>query len=628
MLWLLLFSQARRALVALTGSCCVHAMAFDDDFDWDAAIADEQRHEADAAEEAARQEFERMEALEPEPSAGSAGTPSSSSSPPRKNVTSPSPSTSVETPPKRPVQETVTSLSPSTSVETPPAEPSRKRLRKKTSVFQARPAILPIQKTLGVWDKFMAAAYPSAKNRYQAIWYKLKWWLAREETEKQVVPALLPAAVLKRSRLGFRTLLPEEKPVVIRAFLDNTNAPEAVRSIMDSCSPSGAGKNEKLPRIYAKTVLVTYNGDWGKMPEDFVKAGTDQDGILAQLQRDGRLNVLWCSFRGFAEEIMRDYKATAWAASMELCVDTLETGQGIRVHLHLGLKSDVRKMHIMLNALEFRGSLPHVRGHLPGVQVRASGGWAQIYYCMAPKIGVVYQDGNHQPFKHFPIQGQWPFTMLQAGKMEKKACREQIIKSGRGIVRLLSDFDKYVQSMEELKVEARMEEYAAELAKTQLTSVTEPRIEEWKKAATKPFQRRKQFLVLEGPSGLGKTEYVKALFGHDKVLELNCGSCGNVVSLRQFRAGQHQCVLFDEASARLVLHNRKVFQAPPGWVDLGHSPTGRDIYRVFLGDTVLVVNSNKWSEELAKIEQESPSDHAWLVKNACLVQVTANLYLA
>ena len=265
--------------------------------------------------------------------------------------------------------------------------------------------------------------------------------------------------------------------------------------------------------------------------------------------------------------------------------------------------------------------------HLPGMQVRASSGWGQIYYCMAPKIGVVYQAGTHQPFKHFPVRGEWPFSMLQAGKMTQKNCREQIIKSGRGIVHLMNDFDKYNLAMEELRIEARLREYHVELAKTQKKSASVPEVEEWKKAATKPFQRRKQFLVLEGPSGLGKTEYVKALFGTDRVLELNCASCGNVVSLRQFSCKQHHCVLFDEASASLVLSNRKIFQAPPGWVDLGHSPTGRDVYRVFLGDTVLVVNSNKWSEDLDKIKKASEADHAWLVKNACLVQVTEPMYI-
>ena len=118
--------------------------------------------------------------------------------------------------------------------------------------------------------------------------------------------------------------------------------------------------------------------------------------------------------------------------------------------------------------------------------------------------------------------------------MGPNACREEIIKSGRGIVRLLTDFERYVQALEELRVEKRMNEYAVELAKTQLKCVTLQQVQEWKKAATQPFQRRKKFLVLEGPSGLGKTEFIKDLFGLEKVLELNCGSCGDVVNLRQF----------------------------------------------------------------------------------------------
>ena len=67
----------------------------------------------------------------------------------------------------------------------------------------------------------------------------------------------------------------------------------------------------------------------------------------------------------------------------------------------------------------------------------------------------------------------------------------------------------------------------------------------------------------------------------------------------------HDCVLFDVGTWGMVLSNRKLFQAPSSWVDFGHSPTGRDVYRVFLGDSVIVVSSNKWSEDYANLKTES-----------------------
>ena len=140
----------------------------------------------------------------------------------------------------------------------------------------------------------------------------------------------------------------------------------------------------------------------------------------------------------------------------------------------------------------------------------------------------------------------------------------------------------------------------------------------------KPLQRRK-ILVLEGESGLGKTEFVKRLFGSDKTLELNCANCGVNPDLRRFDLDQHQCVLFDEGTVEMVASNRKLFQAPASWVDMGHSPTGRDVYHVFLNDAVLVISSNRWSERVNQLALQSDRD--WVEENQVLVVVTAPMYM-
>ena len=86
---------------------------------------------------------------------------------------------------------------------------------------------------------------------------------------------------------------------------------------------------------------------------------------------------------------------------------------------------------------------------------------------------------------------------------------------------------------------------------------------------------------------------------------------------------KHRLVLFDEASPELVLKNRKLFQAPAALIDLGHSPTGMNVYRVWLNDAVLVVNSNRWSSDCMK---QSAEDRAWLVANQVLVIVTGPMW--
>ena len=133
-------------------------------------------------------------------------------------------------------------------------------------------------------------------------------------------------------------------------------------------------------------------------------------------------------------------------------------------------------------------------------------------------------------------------------------------------------------------------------------------------------------MVIEGSSGLGKTEFVRAMYGAERTLELNCATCGRSPDLRQHDPLLHRCILFDEATPSMVVANRKLFQAPATWVDLGHSPTGRDVYRVFLNDTVLVVCSNGWSAECEKLPFED--DREWLQKNCVLVIVHGPMFQA
>ena len=109
-------------------------------------------------------------------------------------------------------------------------------------------------------------------------------------------------------------------------------------------------------------------------------------------------------------------------------------------------------------------------------------------------------------------------------------------------------------------------------------------------------------------------------------MELNCANCGNYPNMRGHDPDMHDCVLFDEGTLGMVLSNRKLFQAPASWVDFGHLLTGRGVYRVFRGDSVIVISSNKWSEEYAKLTLES--DRNWISENQVLVYVTGPMFAA
>ena len=134
-----------------------------------------------------------------------------------------------------------------------------------------------------------------------------------------------------------------------------------------------------------------------------------------------------------------------------------------------------------------------------------------------------------------------------------------------------------------------------------------------------------EFLVITGPSGLGETEFVRSLFSFGAVFELNCAGMKHIV-LTGFRAQKHQCIFWDELPVEVVVHNRKVFQHPACWVDLGHSPTGSHVARFWLNDAVSIVATNKWGEDLQGLK--SYSDRCWVEANSVVLEVKEPMWLA
>ena len=59
-------------------------------------------------------------------------------------------------------------------------------------------------------------------------------------------------------------------------------------------------------------------------------------------------------------------------------------------------------------------------------------------------------------------------------------------------------------------------------------------------------------------------------------------------------------------------------------IDLGHSATGQDVYTVFLNDVVLVIGSNRWTDEGASLERAS--DRAQSPANQVSVLVSESMF--
>ena len=72
-----------------------------------------------------------------------------------------------------------------------------------------------------------------------------------------------------------------------------------------------------------------------------------------------------------------------------------------------------------------------------------------------------------------------------------------------------------------------------------------------------------------------------------------------------------------------MAENKKLFQCPAGFVELGFSPTGFLTYKVMVNRSVMVINSNRWDEQLDALPA---GDRDWILKNQVAVHVDTPLW--
>ena len=127
---------------------------------------------------------------------------------------------------------------------------------------------------------------------------------------------------------------------------------------------------------------------------------------------------------------------------------------------------------------------------------------------------------------------------------------------------------------------------------------------------TKP---RYPFFVMEGKTQTAKSTWAKGVEGDEsKVYYVNAAACLEP-DLRKYNFFKHSVILFDEASPKMVINQKVLFQASPQWIKLGQSTTNCYSYDVFVSGVKMIICSNSWAEDL---EEMKPEDREWLQENS------------
>jgi hypothetical protein len=216
-------------------------------------------------------------------------------------------------------------------------------------------------------------------------------------------------------------------------------------------------------------------------------------------------------------------------------------------------------------------------------------------------------------FSDYIIQPAWVLNLLQCKKITHATARSLIMKSCQNVSKYMQDLQVLEEENLRCRAEAESRRVLSVLHSAAKPFHRLPEVELWKRQFESEAFRFK-FLVLEGPSRIGKTVFARmTLTPPDReFFELNCAGEAEL-NLRGVQPLRHGLIIFDEISPVQVIRQKKVFQAGPTEIQLGASSTSMFCYSKWLYKMRMVCCSNVWSSVLRHLPHD---DHDWLVKNS------------
>jgi hypothetical protein len=418
----------------------------------------------------------------------------------------------------------------------------------------------------------------------------------------------------RSGRKLFGELSLKERRGIISQFLAEMKPPAWMVPTIGQLQQSSRGAHHK-PFSFGKTLLLTYNGSWGvhdtwRDASRFPTLGSFVDHIRAE----PFAARLWEEFVEYAKNLMKDLQCSDYAASAEVCTETYQDRKEGRLHLHLWLRSQSRIVFSCQSQLRFMhcfGVPAHTIGGQPTNARQA--GFTGALYLSPYKIGSVFSASNRRMFSDYIIQPAWVMNLLQCNKITRESARSLIVQASQNVAKYLHDLDTLELEEQKMATAALSQQVLGALTHLARPFHCLDEVEAWKRQYEEHAFRFK-FLVLEGPSRIGKTVFARMTLtpAGKEFYELNCAGDAEL-DLRGVQPHKHGLVIFDEISPVQVLRQKKVFQAGPTEIQLGQSSTSVYGYSKWFYKMRMVCCSNVWTSVMRALPKD---DADWLEKNS------------
>jgi hypothetical protein len=409
------------------------------------------------------------------------------------------------------------------------------------------------------------------------------------------------------------------------------------------------------------SVLLTFNGRWGLLPAHMAfptnTAAALAAGISA-LRVDPWCIDLWRRVQDFVALTGGSLSMSSWSCALEVSENSgTAPGMCERVHFHMFCAFRIRGPKLA-DWPSFEGSQPHLSrpavcgGRSRGRHASAMQGQGH-YYCLAPKTSSLFSCSSDQPKLASFVRTNWIVALYAEGKMTAASAVSEVVKYRRDVSRTLAGITAAESAADELalgSLVARVERAEQELRRPR---VYLPLVEVVFLGQFERFAGRRKFLVLTGPSGLGKTDYVRSLVADETIrrriadstsrrsdqpddsippahgggvelLEVSSHGSGETLpDVKDLSPLKFGWLLVDEVTPQLVINNRRLFQGKSGWTNISASATNVYARRVCSWGIRIIGTCNDWHERSAMLVQE---DRQWLVQNSIVVDVDGPLW--
>ena len=279
----------------------------------------------------------------------------------------------------------------------------------------------------------------SRRDKLFRVFKKMRWWAAlagrRAEELSMHGFQLQPSAeldLIRRAGCQFRSMTSVEKGKLANLFVVSTGAPAHIMNWVRREWPEDVGdvKNGGSSFLLTRSVLLTWNGDWGLFPE-IAGVAREWREVVELLRENARFQQLWRDFRMHCERLADLFSVAHHACSMEVCMDTLTESSLVRVLGHACFKCDLGKVtQYRFDVAAFMGTSPRKSIKASGNAIMPDSASAGCGYVCAPKVGSIVFSSPQHPYNDFQVNADRTTNSVQADKMEVDEALHEMVWCG------------------------------------------------------------------------------------------------------------------------------------------------------------------------------------------------------